>query len=65
MVGDNKPAELRANHDPYGAPPLADDDRVRRTAPSMRTPPSTTKQKALAILIVAIVVAAIVIGALR
>lgn len=65
MADDNNPAEVRANHDPHGAPPLADGDRVRRAAPSVPTPPPTTRQKAVAILIVVIVVAAIVIGALR
>lgn len=65
MADDDKPAEVRANHDPHGAPPLADGDRVRRATPSVPTPSPTTRQKVLAILIVVIVIAGIVIGALR
>ncbi len=65
MADDDKPAEVRANHDPHGAPPVPDGDRVRRATPSVPTPPPTTRQKVLAILIVVIVIAGIVIGALR
>lgn len=65
MADDNNPAEVRANHDPHGAPPVPDGDRVRRVTPTGHTLPPTTRQKTLAVLIVVIVVAAIVIGALR
>lgn len=65
MADDDKPAEVRASHDPHGTPPLVDGDRVRRAAPPVNTPPPTNRQKAVAILIVVIVVVAVVIGALR
>ncbi|MDM4722515.1 hypothetical protein QTQ03_24060 [Micromonospora sp. WMMA1363] len=69
MADDTEPGEVRAYHDPHGAPPVPDGDRVCPPArPSDRptdAPPVTARQKVLATAVVLIVVAAIVIRVLR